>query len=155
MKELDQNTFESVELVEQTFKYWFSDHNHIRSPFPNYIQSKLKEKSTKLFFNWVSQLDPKAKDEINDEIVGERFEEIIFETAISLIKTEDERITILYPFLPRIGDQIHNETDNKSKNESKVTNRALVKEGDFSYLKIVAENASTKKNWETKFELPV
>ena len=155
MKELDQHTLESGELVEQTFNYWFSDHKHIRSPFPDYIQSKLKEKSTKLFFGWISNLDPKAKDEINDEIIGERFEELIFETAIELVKTEDERITILYPFLPRIGDQIQNETDNSSKNESAVINRDLMKEGDVSYLKIVLENAMTKENWETKFELPV
>lgn len=155
MKELDQNTLESGELIEQTFKYWFSDHKHIRSPFPDYIHSKLKEKSTELFFNWVSQLDPKGKDEINDEIIGERFEEIIFETAIGMVKTEDERITILYPFLPRLGDQIQNETDNDSKNESIVINRIIVKEGDVSCLKIVLENVISKENWETKFELPV
>jgi hypothetical protein len=155
MKELDQSTFESAELVEQTFNYWFADHQHVRSPFPDYIRTKLKEKSTKLFFNWVSQLDPKAKDEINDEIIGERFEEIIFETAIGLIKTEDERITILYPFLPRMGDQIQNEINDSLKNESTVINRNLMKEGDLSYLKIVLENAMTKENWETKFELPV
>ena len=155
MKELDQNTIESVELVEQTFNYWFSDHEHVRSPFPDYIHYTLKEKSIELFFNWVSQLDPKAKDEINDQIISERFEEIIFETAIGLIKTEDERITILYPFLPRVGDPIQNETDNTSKNESIVTDRNLVKEGDVSYLRIVLENAMTKENWETKFELPV
>lgn len=154
MKELDQNTFESVELVEQTFKYWFSDHEHIRSPFPDYIHLNLREKSTELFYNWVSQLDPKGKDEINDEIVGERFEEIIFETASGLVKTEDERITILYPFLPRIGDQIQNETDNASKNGSIVINRNLAKEGDVSYLRIELSNSTTNENWETRFELP-
>ena len=155
MKELDQHTLESGELVEQTFNYWFSDHKHIRSPFPDYIQSKLKEKSTKLFFRWISNLDPKAKDEINDEIIGEQFEELIFEAAIELVKTEDERITILYPFLPRIGDEIQNETDNSSKNGSAVINRNFMKEGDVSYLKVVLENAMTKEKWETKFELPV
>lgn len=154
MKELDQNTFESAELVEQTFKYWFSDHQHVRSPFPEYIHYKLKEKSTEVFFKWVSHLDPKGKDEINDEIVGERFEEIIFETASGLVKTEDERITIMYPFLPRIGDQIQNETDNELKNESIVINRNLVKEGDVSYLRIELSNSTTNENWETKFELP-
>ncbi len=154
MKELDHNTFESVELVEQTFKYWFSDHQHVRSPFPDYMHDKLKEKSTELFYNWVSQLDPKGKDEINDEIVGERFEEIIFETAGGLVKTEDERITILYPFLPRIGDQIQNETDNVLKNGSIVINRNLVKEGDVSYLRIELSNSTTNENWETRFELP-
>ncbi len=154
MKELDQHTFESTELVEQTFSYWFSDHQHVRSPFPDYIHTKLKEKSTDLFYNWVSHLNPKAKDEVNDEIVGEKFEEIIFETATGMVKTEDERITILYPFLPRIGDPIQNETEKALKNESIVINRNLEKEGDVSYLKIELENATTKENWETKFELP-
>lgn len=154
MKELDQNSITNSELAEQTFKYWFSDHKHVRSPFPNYIYSSLKEKTTELFSNWINQLDPKAKDEINDEIIGERFEEIIFETAIGLVKTEDERITILYPFLPRIGDQIRKEMDNDSKGESIVINRTLTKEGDVSYLKIVLKNDATKENWESKFELP-
>lgn len=155
MKELDQHIIESAELVEQTFNYWFTDHKHIRSPFPVYIHTKLREKSTKLFFNWISQLDSKAKDEVNDEIVGERFEEIIFETAMGLVKTEDERITILYPFLPRMGDKIQNEAGNDSKNGSIVVNRTLAKEEDASFLKVALENATTKENWETKFELPV
>ncbi len=155
MKELDQSTFESAELIEQTFIYWFSDHGHVRTPFPDYIHYNLKEKSTELFFNWVSELDPKAKDEINDQIISEKFEEIIFETATGMVKTEDERITILYPFLPRIGDNIQNETKNPSMDESIVIDRYLVKEGDLSYLKIILNNAVTKDRWETKFELPV
>jgi len=42
---------------------------------------------------------------LNDESIGEKFEKIIFETATKLIKTEDERITIVYPFLPRLKDK--------------------------------------------------
>ena len=40
--------------------------------------------------------------ELNDEAIAEKFEEIIFEAALPMILTEDERISILYPFLPRL-----------------------------------------------------
>jgi hypothetical protein len=155
MNVLDNNKIISSELVQQTLKYWFSDHNHVRSPFPNYVHAKVKDKSSVLFLNWIRGLEPKVKDEINDEVFGEKFEEIIFETAIDLVKTEDERITLLYPFLPRVGDQIDDKSENESKKNSSIIERELIKEGDVSYLKIVLENENTKQKWETKIELPV
>ena len=151
MKEIDNKSVESSELVEQTFKYWFNDHEHIRSPFPNYIHTQLKVDATGKFFKWAQGINPKAKEELNDEMVGEKFEEIIFETASSLVKTEDERITILYPFLPRIGDEILNE----EKEKNTVFDRSLAKEDDDSYLKVKLKSNKTNKRWETKFKLPV
>jgi len=88
---------------------------------------------------------------MNDEMVGERFEEIIFEFATSLVKTDDERITILYPFLPRLGDKLQKENDT----DSLVVDRAMLKDGDHSYLKVSLENIETKEKWDTKFDLPV
>ena len=155
MNVLNKNKIISSELVQQTLKYWFSDHNHVRSPFPNYVHTKVKEKSSALFLNWIRGLEPKVKDEINDEVFSEKFEEIIFEIAIDLVKTEDERITLLYPFLPRVGDQIDNNSENESKKNSSIIERELIKEGDVSYLKIVLENENTKQKWETKIELPM
>jgi len=151
MKELDSSTIESSEMVEETFKFWFNTNEHIRSPFPDYIKEQVKKEATQRFYEWVSGLNPKAKDEMNNEMIGEKFEELIFESAITLIKTDDERITIMYPFLPRLGDKIkkENETD------SVIIDRALLKEGDHSYLKINLENMETKEKWETKFDLPV
>jgi len=147
MKELEFNTVESSEFIEQTFHFWFTDNQHIRSPFPLYIRSVLKEKSIEMFYKWAKGLNPKAKDEINDEIIAEKFEEIIFENALSLIKTEDERITILYPFLPRLGDKLDKKND-------VIIDRAIIKDGDTKYLKIVLENPISKKKWDTSFELP-
>lgn len=153
MKELEPNTIESSELVEQTFNFWFTDNDHIRSPFPEYIRPILKEKSVDGFFKWVSNLNPKAKEEVNDEMVAEKFEEIIFETALNMVVTEDEKITIQYPFLPRVGDEIYaNETPDLISN---IIDRVLLKEGDDSFLKVKAEEFATKKVWETKFELPL
>lgn len=148
MKELESNTVESSELVEQTFKFWLTDNNHLRSPFPSYIHAQLRHQATNIFWGWVKNLNSKAKEEINDTIVGEKFEEIIFETALNLIQTEDERITILYPFLPRKGDLLEG-------NKDKIIFRALEKEGDHSFMKIILKNKETQKEWETKFELPV
>ncbi|MBD3637544.1 MAG: hypothetical protein HUJ25_09340 [Crocinitomicaceae bacterium] len=150
MKELVYNSLESSELVNQTFEFWFSDNEHIRSPFPSYIHNDLKRIATEKFFAWAKGLNPKAKDELNDEMVGEKFEEIIFESASHLVKTEDERITLLYPFLPRIGDPIQNE----GEEESKVIDRKMVKEGDHSFLEVTLEKVAAKEKWKTRFELP-
>ena len=68
-----------------------------------------------------------------------------------MIKTEDERITILYPFLPRLGDKLQKE----EKMDSEIVDRSITKEGDTSYLKLKLENIETKDEWETQVELPL
>ena len=153
MKALEPNTVESSELVEQTFTFWFSDNEHIRSPFPEYIRPILKEKAVEDFFKWVSNLNPEAKEEVNDEMIAEKFEEIIFEAAMGLVHTEDEKITIQYPFLPRVDDEISNNEEDAQL--SKIIDRALIKEGDTKFLKVKLENSSDQQVWETKFELPL
>lgn len=153
MIELNPMSIESSELIEETFKFWFKDDGHIRSPFPEYIRNDLKTKATEGFFKWASNLNPKAKDEVNEEIIAERFEEIIFETATKLVLTEDEKLTIEYPFLPRVDDIIFEDVENM-KGESKVIDRSKVKEGDHHFMKIKLEKLDSKDIWETKFELP-
>jgi hypothetical protein len=154
MNILQPNTIESSELVEQTFNFWFSDNEHIRSPFPEYIRPILKEKSVDSFFKWVSSLNPKAKEEVNDEMIAEKFEELIFETALNMVLTEDEKITIQYPFLPRLNDEISN-NEEENQTVSRIIDRTLLKDGDTPYLKIKLERNTTKEIWETRFELPL
>ena len=153
MKALEPNTVESSEMVEQTITFWFSDNEHIRSPFPEYIRPILKENALDAFFKWVSNLNPKAKEEVNDEMIAEKLEEIIFETAMGLVHTEDEKITIQYPFLPRVDDEIRNNEEDIQI--SKIIDRTLIKEGDTKFLKVKLENVSDQQVWETKFELPL
>ncbi len=154
MNILQPNTIESSELVEQTFNFWFSDNEHIRSPFPDYIRPILKEKAVNSFFKWVSGLNPKAKEEVNDEMIAERFEEIIFETALELVITDDEKITIQYPFLPRLGDEITNK-ENDIQVISCIIDRSILKDIDTPYLKLKLEKNISKDIWETRFELPL
>ena len=147
---LDSSTVESSELVQETFDFWFMDKEHIRTPFPSYIRNELKQISTNRFYDWASKLNESAKEEMNDEMIGEKFEEIIFDVATQLVKTDDEKITILYPFLPRIGDQIMDSSDKVGQ----ISSRYIDKDGDKSFLKVKLNNADGS-TWETSFELPL
>lgn len=156
--ELDRDTVESSELVEQTFHFWFNDREHIRSPFPTYIQQKLKQQATDRFYAWTSNLTDKAKEELDEPLVAQKFEEMIFETAYSLVMTEDEKITISYPFLPRLGDEIQDNAPGDLSGlpgKSTIVDRAIVKEGDTSFLQVKMQNTETGRTGETRFELPV
>ena len=152
MNELNPYSVESSELVEQTFKFWFTDNDHIRSPFPGYIHDQIKVLAVDKFFEWTSNLDPKAKDEITDEVIAEKFEEIIFEIALTLVMTEDEKISIQYPFLPRMDDVIYENAKDKT-GPSKVIDRNFEKEGDHQFMMVKLQKEDGEK-WETKFELP-
>ncbi len=139
-------------MIETAYNFWFNDSGHIRSPFPVYIREILKEKASVKFSDWTSKISERAKKEINDEILAEKFEEILFETALGLVSTEDEKLTILYPFMPRTGDVIN--PKDAPNGESKITRRAHLKRGDHSFLKLKLEAIDSGKEWETEFELP-
>lgn len=139
------------DFIEQAFSFWFNDQEHIRSPFPTYIHSALKPQAIEKFEEWLENIHEDAKDEFNDEMIAEKFEEILFEIALTLIKTEDERLTILYPFLPRIDDKIKD--DNQVEN--KIISRFMKESGDDKFLEIKCLNESTNEEWITSFELPV
>ncbi|MBL4594571.1 MAG: hypothetical protein JKX68_12255 [Flavobacteriales bacterium] len=153
MIELNPVSIESSELIEETFKFWFNDNDHIRTPFPEYIRHDLQEKSIARFFDWASNLDPQAKDEVTEDIIAEKFEEFIFEVATQLVITEDEKLTIEYPFLPRLGDVIFEDVENQ-KGESTVIDRSKVEENDNPFMKIKLEKIDSKENWGTEFQLP-
>ena len=153
MKELNPTTLESSELIEQTFNFWFEGKDHIRSPFPEYIREEIKKRTIQRFFAWASGLSSKANKEINDTIIGEKLEEIIFETALGLVSTEDEKITVNYPFMPRIGDKISHKEGDITKT-SVVLHRSIIKVGDETFLNVRLEEQIQGEKWETKFELP-
>ncbi len=142
------------EMIEAAFNFWFNEQGHIRSPFPHYIREALRNQSLDKFFDWTGKISDRAKEEINDEIVAEKFEEILFETAAELVKTQDERLTILYPFMPRIGDIIEPKVAGDKNGQSVVIDRTHLKRDDHSYLKVKLKSTDTENVWETEFELP-
>lgn len=142
------------EMINAAFNFWYSGNNHIRSPFPFYIREKLREQATEKFIDWCSKISDKAKKDINDEILAEKFEEIIFECALKMVLTEDEKLTIRYPFLLRIGDTINAKDLAAGKATSKVIDRWYEKKGDNAFMKVKLENSVSGEKWETEFELP-
>jgi len=142
------------EMVEAAIHFWFTDNQHLRSPFPAAIQAQLKDDATEKFLDWGAKVPEKAKKELNDEILAEKFEEILFEQAILLVKTEDEKLSILYPFLPRLGDRIRVKDIPDTEAESLVIAREYVKRDDHAFLRVQLRNEATGKEWETEFELP-
>lgn len=138
-------------MAEYAFRFWFNDQDHIRSPFPDYIQSELKQISGERFQEWLDALHMDASDEVDEEMMAEKFEQIMFESAVPMIKTEDERISLLYPFMPRTGDQFMMEEDT----EMVIVDRLLKKEDEFTMFCIICEDPITKQRKEKTFEVTI
>lgn len=142
------------EMIQQTFEFWFADHKHVRSPFPFYVQDAVKELAVEAFHSWMGKLNPKANEEINEEIAQEKFEEVLFQQGSSLVKTDDEVLTLRFPFLPRCGDSIDGKGIEGRSGENIVQKRYLIKEGKDEFLEVSVKNSQTETIWQTRFELP-
>ncbi len=151
---LAKQTYIEAQMLESAFDFWFKDHEHIRSPFPDYVHEDLQQKAVDKFLDWSSQISEKAKKDINDEILAEKFEEILFELGDELVKSTDEKLTIKYPFMPRVNDIIKVKDTPEDQAESCVTAREICKKGDESFMKIKLKNLASGTEWETDFELP-
>lgn len=149
-----ENNIAKSPLVREALKFWFADNEHIRSPFPGYIQVAVQKAAVNRFSKWVEHLNDIAKDDVNEEILAEKFEENLFECGLELVETEDEKITLLYPFLPRIGDPVSRSSEEVAHLPSTVSNRKLSVEGDSKYLNLEMVETESGKRWETQIELP-
>jgi hypothetical protein len=139
------------EFFEEAFKFWFKDNEEIRTPFPEKIQPELREKAITVFMEWVSELSEEEKSKLENEEIAEVFEMILFNQAIDMVEDEDQKITISYPFLPRLGDVV----DDKVRGSSKLIERQLdLKENNKKYLKVRLKSEAGLLEWETEFELP-
>ncbi len=148
----EKQVLANSQMIEVAFDFWLGQNEeHIRSPFPEYIRHQLKPQSIEGFEKWINHLKPDAKDEMNEEMFADKFEEILFETAAKLVLTEDENITILYPFMPRTGD-IVKDVDGK---EGTIVDRNIKKDGDTKFLEVSLINKENKESWKTSFELPM
>lgn len=147
---LSNQSYIDREMIDVSLEFWFKDHDDIRSPFPDYIKSDLKVAATTKFVEWANKLTAEAKKEINDEILLERFEEILFEEALTMVISEDEKITVKYPFMLRIGDHVAK----GDKPASEVVERQIVLDNDTSYMKIIFSELEGGAVWDSSFELP-
>ncbi len=151
---VDREQLDRSELVEKTFDFWFAPQPHIRSPFPAYIHSDLRHNAVSRFHGWLNGLKSGSEKEVDRHIVGEKLEEIIFETALDLVQTEDEKITIKYPFLPRLDDVVEGSQTEKNK-DNRIIDRRITRDGDHSFLAVKYRELDSDQVFETKFELPL
>jgi len=139
------------DFFEESFRFWFEDNEHIRTPFPEDIQERLKEKTVRIFMEWVYELSDEEKSRMENQEIVETFEMLLFNQAMELVNDEDQKISVCYPFLPRLGDVVEDE----KKGSSKVIFRKLdVNKDEKKYLKVKLESEAEKHVWETEFELP-
>ena len=146
-----EQDFVGPDFFEASFKFWFNNNKHIRTPFPENIQEELKVKALRVFMEWVYELTHEEKEKLENEEIAETFEMILFNQAMGMVEDEDQKITICYPFLPRLGDVV----DDEQRGSSKVLERKLdVKKDEKKYLKVKLKSETARQEWETEFELP-
>ncbi len=140
----------SAKFIEPGLEYWFSNHKHIRSPFPIEIKDTVRERTSEIFFEWISGLKDKELNEMKENEFVEMFETILFNEAFKLVNDEDQQLTISYPFMPRLGDLVNHSLNGQGK----VINRKAVDSKENKKLfELTVESQETGKTWETQFEL--
>jgi hypothetical protein len=142
------------ELVVQAVAYWFADHGHVRSPFPTTVQEKVAKGAVEGLHAWLAGLKPDERAKLRDEDLLEKFESVLFDTAMGLVTDTDQLITLRFPFLPRCGDRIDGGAIAGREGENIVRTRRLAHEDKDEFLVVEAECVSTGERWETRFELP-
>lgn len=148
---IKEQDFVETDFFEASFKFWFKDNEQIRSPFPEKIQPELRGLTSRIFVEWILELSDEEKSKLDKEEIAEVFEMFLFNQAIGLVEDEEQKITICYPFLPRVDDVV----DDKSRGSSTVIKRQMnVKEDNKKYLKLNLKSESASAEWETEFELP-
>ena len=148
---IKEQDFIGNDFFETSFNFWFNDNEHIRTPFPEAIQAEVKKKSFRVFMEWVFELSEDEKSKLDNEEIAETFEMILFNQAMELVESEDEKLTICYPFMPRLDDVV----EDKEKGASVIIERTLdIKENEKKFLKLKLKSQKSAHEWETEFELP-
>ncbi|MEY4926536.1 MAG: hypothetical protein RI894_972 [Bacteroidota bacterium] len=132
-------------LIE-AFNFWLHDNPDLRTPFPMYIQEPLVQNTFQRLMHWAFLQDASQTDE--DEI-SQIFQAVITEEAAKLVQTDDERLTILYPEFPRIGDK----TTVAERGTYTVCRRYLQDRNGQRFLKVYLMNDVTKGLLDTEYEV--
>ncbi len=140
----------SAKFIEPGFAYWFSNHEHVRTPFPMEIKKAAKERTTETFFEWIDGLKEKDLHEMKENEFVEMFETILFNEALKLVEDEDQQLTISYPFLPRIGDKVNHKLNGEG---NVIKRKEIVSKENKKLFELTVLLKESGKTWETQFEL--
>jgi hypothetical protein len=141
----------SSKFIEPGFEYWFTNHEHVRSPFPSAIRNALKERTSIIFFEWIDGMKETELKAMKEDEFAEMFETILFNEAIKLVEDEDQQLTISYPFLPRLGDQVNHSLHGKGNICSR---KEVVSKENKKLFELSVLSQETGQTWATQFELP-
>lgn len=141
----------SSKFIEPGFEYWFTNHEHIRSPFPSVIRNALKERTSIIFFEWIDGMKESELKAMKEDEFAEMFETILFNEALKLVEDEDQQLTISYPFLPRLGDQVNHSLHGKGHICSR---KEIVSKENKKLFELSVLSQKTGQTWATQFELP-
>jgi hypothetical protein len=133
-------------FLREAFDYYLHDNADLRSPFPEYTHDALIQNTFQRIMHWAFEQD---KTQMTDEIVSNTFYAILIAEGEKLVATDDERLSILYPELPRTGDT----TTIQDKGTYKISRRHLHEKDDTLFLKIFLQNTLTGHLMETEFEV--
>ncbi len=151
IQRLKQQTLIKREFVDAAFNYWLEDNGDNRTPFPQYMLDELRECTLRLFLEWTFQIED--QNTINPELLSSKFNEIIIMVGLDLARTDEDRLTIQYPDLPRIGDAVHVHVSKKKTKEGNVIFRELVEDKGNKSMRVVVRFPDTGEEWETGFDL--
>ena len=140
-------------LVEVACAFWFNNNEQVRSPFPKEIQPEVKRRAQKDFLEWLDNLTDKEPEEVSDDEMVSVFEGFLFGEGLKLVGEDDSdlALTLHFPFMPRVGDLVNNET----RGESRVVERRVEsKEDNKPFMVVVLQAVKSKETWQTEFMLP-
>lgn len=132
-------------LIE-AFNFWLYDNAELRSPFPSYTHEPLIQNTFERLMHWAFE---RTVAQTSDDEISEVFQAIITEEGVKLVQTDDERLSILYPDFPRVGDK----TTIEERGRYAVTRRVLYQKDEGLFLKVYLMNEVTKGVLETEYEV--
>ena len=142
----------SKKFIEPGFDYWFKDHQHVRTPFPTDIKEQTRVRTTTIFMEWIEGLKESELKAMKEDEFVEMFETILFNEAIKLVETDEERLTISYPFMPRLGDVVKH----KEHGMGKVMERKeVVNKENKTILELSVLSETSGALWKTEFNLAI
>jgi hypothetical protein len=153
-EKIEKLTVVEPEMIYSAIEYWHSDNERFKSPFPDYIKETCGKEAVDKFIEWTDTIPDDEAKKMEEDIFLEKFEEILFLCGSNLVKTEDEKLTLLYPFMPRIGDKMVKSPE-ESEKYGTITDRAIKKDGDHAFLEVKIKSDDSDETWKTSFELPV
>jgi hypothetical protein len=136
-------------FVSAALSHYLGEHEGRRSAFPAHMHDELARRAIDAFCGWVAEHADDA--EMTAESASEQFDAIIHAEAMAFACNEEERLRILLPDAPRVGDSVTFHAE-QGPQRSRIVERALESDGKGRHLRVVVA-LEAGGTWETSFEL--